>query len=227
MILAIRPEPGCSATVAAGAALGVAIEACPLSQVRPLEWSLPAGEFGGLLLGSANALRFGGRFVDKLVDMPVYAVGEMTAAAARAHGFTVARTGRTGLQPLIDELAGQKLRLLRIAGRERVPLSPPTGIAIETAIAYETVPLPLPAPVAERLCGGALVLLHSGAAAAHFAAECDRLAVQRGAIRIAALAPRIAEAAGAGWALVRSAAEPSEPALLALAADMCHEPPSR
>ena len=226
MILAIRPEPGCSATVAAGRAFGLTIEACPLSQVRPLEWSLPAGEFDGLLLGSANALRHGGSLVDKLVDKPVYAVGETTAVAARERGFAVARIGSGGLQQLLDELSGDTLRLLRIAGSEQVPLSPPAGITIESVTAYEAVALPLPAEVAERLAGGALVLLHSGAAAAHFAAECDRLAVRRGAIRLAALAPRIAEAAGAGWARVRSAAQPSDPALLALAADMCHEPPS-
>jgi uroporphyrinogen-III synthase len=80
--------------------------------------------------------------------------------------------------------------------------------------------------VGRRLGEGALVLLHSAAAARHFAAECERLAVQRGAIRLAALGPRIAEAAGAGWADVRSATEANEPALLALARDMCHEPPS-
>ena len=45
------------------------------------------------------------------------------------------------------------------------------------------------------------------------------------AIALAALAPRVAEAAGGGWREVRCASEPSEAALLALACDMCHEPP--
>ena len=73
---------------------------------------------------------------------------------------------------------------------------------------------------------GGLVLLHSAAAARHFATECDRLAIHRGDIRLAALGQRIAEAAGAGWAALRSAAEPNEAALLALAREMCHDPPS-
>ena len=47
---------------------------------------------------------------------------------------------------------------LRLAGREQVPLTPPAGCSIETVIAYESVPLPLPGEVAERLGGGALVL---------------------------------------------------------------------
>jgi uroporphyrinogen-III synthase len=227
MILTIRPEPGSSATVDAGKALGLEIEGCPLSAIQPLKWLLPEGEFDGLLLGSANALRHGGPLVDKLVDKPVYAVGAATSAAAREAGFAVARTGHGGLQALLDGLAGERLRLLRIAGRERVAIDPPTGIAVETVAAYESVPLPLPSEFAPRLGQGSIVLLHSAAAARHFAAECERLAVQRGAIRLAALGSRIAEAAGAGWGEARFAAEPNEAALLALARDMCHEPPPR
>ena len=225
MILAIRPEPGCSATIAAGKALGLAIEACPLSELRPLEWALPTGEFDGLLLGSANGLRHGGPLVDKFADKPVYAVGEATAAVARERGFAIVRIGTGGLQDLLDGLAGTSLRLLRIAGRERVPLEPPAGVAIETVTAYESMALPLPAPVAERLREGALVLLHSAASARQFAAECDRLAVQRRAIRLAAIGPRVVEAARTGWAEARSVTRPSGAALLALARDMCHEPP--
>ena len=44
-ILAIRPEPGCSATVLAGKSAGLAIEACPLLEVRCLPWTVPAGGF--------------------------------------------------------------------------------------------------------------------------------------------------------------------------------------
>lgn len=225
-ILAVRPEPGCGATVAAGKAAGLDIEACPLFAIQAVPWSLPPGEFDGLLLGSANALRAGGPLVDNLVDKPVYAVGETTAAAARRRGFEVAQVGRGRLQEVVEGLAGQGLRLLRLAGREQVPLTPPAGCSIETVIAYESVPLPLPGEVAERLGGGALVLLHSAAAARHFAAECDRLAVHRGDIRLAALASRIGDAAGTGWAALRWAAEPNEAALLAVAREMCHDLPS-
>jgi uroporphyrinogen-III synthase len=225
-ILAIRPEPGSSATVAAGEAVGLTIEACPLSELRPLPWSIPPGQFDGLLVGSANALRFGGPLVDNLVGKPVYAVGETTAEAARRRGFQVARVGHGGLQALLDSLAGESLHLLRLAGRERVPLTPPPGIAIEAATLYESIALPLPERAAEHLQTGALVLLHSAAAARHFAAECGRLAIHRGEIRLAALSLRIGEAAGTGWAALRSAAEPNEAALLALAREMCHDLPS-
>jgi len=82
----------------------------------------------------------------------------------------------------------------------------------------------MPASLAETLGEGALVLLHSAVAARHFGAECDRLAIVRKSIGIAALGPRIAAAAGEGWDRVRSASEPREAALLALAREMCHEP---
>jgi uroporphyrinogen-III synthase len=220
MILTVRSEAAASATVAAGKALGLDIESRPLSEIRPLEWALPAGDFDGLLVGSANAIRHGGALVDNLVEKPVYAVGEATAAAARERCFAIARTGTSNLQALLDSLAGERLRLLRIAGRERTAVDPPIGIAVETVAAYESSALPLRDP----LPAGALVLLHSAAAARHFAAECDRLGIHRGAIRFAALSDRIAEAAGAGWMEARTAASPNEGALLALARDMCHEP---
>jgi uroporphyrinogen-III synthase len=225
-ILAIRPEPGCSATLAAGKAVGLTIIASPLSELRPVPWTMPPGHFDGLLLGSATALRLGASLVDKLVEKPVYAVGKATAEEARRRGFHVVRTGHGGLQALLDSLAGQNLRLVRLAGRERVPLSPPAGISLETATAYESIGLPLPDYAADHLRSGALVLLHSAAAARHFASECDRLVIHRGDIQLAALGPRIAEAAGAGWAALRSATGPNEAALLALAREMCHEPGS-
>jgi uroporphyrinogen-III synthase len=226
IVLAIRPEPGCGATVAAGKAAGLAIERCPLFEIAPVPWLLPPGHFDGLLLGSVNALAHGGELVEKLVDKLVYAVGKTTAEAARKRGFAIARADRSNLQDLVDRLAGERLRLLRLAGREHVPLEPPEGIAVETVIAYESRVLPLPAAMAETLRQGALVLLHSAAAARHFAAECERLAVHRGDIRLAALSPRIAQAAGGGWSAVRAAAEPNDVALLALAGEMCHNPPS-
>ena len=221
-VVAIRPEPGCSATVEAGREVGLAIERWPLFEVRPLAWEPPrADEVDALLLGSANAVRHGGARLEPFRAKPAYAVGDSTAAAAEEAGFAIAAVGRGGLQPLLDTLAGP-LRLLRVTGAEHVPLTPPAGVAIQTRIAYESAPLALPPELAQRLGAGSLVMLHSAAAARHFAAECDRLAVPRRSVGLAALGPRIASAAGEGWREVRSASEPREAALLALAREMCH-----
>jgi uroporphyrinogen-III synthase len=199
------------------------IEGHPLFDIRPLAWDPPPTEtVDALLLGSANAVRHAGPALAAFRGKPVYAVGAATAAAAESAGFTIAAAGRGELQALLDTLAGP-LRLLRLTGAEHVPLVPPAGVEIVTRIAYESVPLPLSQALAEKLGEGALVLLHSAAAARHFAAECARRGVPRSAISLAALGPRIAGAAGEGWGDVRSASEPSEAALLALAGQMCHE----
>ena len=225
-IIAIRPEPGCAATIAAGREAGLAIESWPLFEVRPVAWDAPLPDaFDALLLGSANALRHGGAALAAYRGKPAYAVGEATADAARAAGLEIAAIGSGGLQAVLDTEAGLPPRLLRIAGAEHVPLTAPGGVTLLTRIAYESVALPLAPELTERLAEGALVLLHSAAAARHFAGECSRLGVAREKLALAALGSRIATAAGPGWCAVRSAEQPREAALLALAADMCHEPP--
>ncbi len=225
-LLALRPQPGLDATLDKARAMGLAITGLALSEIRAVAWDCPdpAG-IDGLLIGSANALLHGGENLARLTAKPVYAVGEATAAAARAAGFTVAMTGSGGLQGVLDAIA-PPCHLLRIAGEEHVPLTPPEGVTFAEVIAYRSVPLPLD-PVTPLLAEGkALVLLHSAATARHFAEECDRLGVPRARITLAALGPRIAAAAGAGWAAVHIAPQPDEGALLQLAFDLCGEPRS-
>jgi len=129
-------------------------------------------------------------------------------------------TGSGGLQGVLDAVP-PPARLLRIAGEEHVELAVPEGIALETVIAYRSVPMPLD-PVAELLGrGGVLVLLHSAAAARHFAEECDRLGLARGRVALAALGPRIAAGAGEGWQAIHVAATPDDTALLEMARNVC------
>ena len=66
-----------------------------------------------------------------------------------------------------------------------------------------------------------VVALHSAEAARHFALECQRLKIDRIQIALACIGARVSEAAGTGWAKVRSAPSPDDTALLALAAEMC------
>ncbi|MFN4020000.1 MAG: uroporphyrinogen-III synthase [Erythrobacter sp.] len=221
--LALRPEPGLSATLDKARATGLAITGLPLSEIRAVAWDCPdPALYDGLLIGSANAILHGGEHLARLTGRPVYAVGEATAEAARAAGFTVALVGRGGLQGVLDAIC-PPCRLLRIAGEEHVPLSAPDGVSFDTVIAYRSAMLPLD-PAAPLLASGkALVLLHSAATARHFAAECDRLGLARGRIALAALGPRIAAAAGEGWGAVHTAARPDEAAVLALACDLCQK----
>lgn len=220
-VIAIRPEPGCAATVAAARAKGLEAEGYPLFAVRPLDWDLPTEGHDALLVGSANALRHGGPKLTQLRHLPVYAVGETTAKAARDAGSSIAASGVGGLKDLLDQLNPAHRSLLRLAGRERVALNAPPGVIVSERVVYASEPLAMPPELARRLSGGGVVLLHSAAAAGHFAAECDRLGIARGGIVLAAIGPRVAEAAGAGWRAVESAPEPTDAALLALAAGLC------
>jgi uroporphyrinogen-III synthase len=225
-LIALRPQPGLAGTLEKARAMGLAITGCALSEIRAVAWECPdpAG-IDGLLIGSANAILQGGANLSSLTAKPVYAVGEATAAAARAAGFTVAMTGSGGLQGVLDSIAPPS-HLLRIAGEEHVPLTPPAGVTFAGVIAYRSAPLPLDAAALLLEGGDALVLLHSAATARHFAAECERLGIPRAGVTLAALGPRIADAAGAGWGAVHTADRPDEAALLQLAFDLCSKPRS-
>lgn len=223
-VFAIRPEPGLAATVAAGRALGISIAGHPLTEVRPVTWDRPVDNaFDALLLGSANAVRHAGPVLAYWRGRVAHVVGAATAEAAREAGFAAGLVGRGGLQDVIDALAGRgPMRLLRLAGAKRTALSPPPGVTIETRVVYRLACREISPGFAARLEDGGIVLLHSGEAARHFAAECGRLGIARARISLAALAPRIAQAAGAGWRDVRVAPQPTDSALLAMVRDMCH-----
>jgi uroporphyrinogen-III synthase len=222
-LVVIRPEPGNAATVAEAGKLGFSAISASLFAIEPRAWDAPdPATIDGLLIGSANAIRHAGSDLQVFEKKPVYAVGETTAQAAFEAGFTVAQAGQGGLQQLLNALAGQRLTLLRLAGEDHVPLTPPAGIEPVTRIVYASVPQPMTDDLAAALQSGAVVPLHSAAAARHFAVECDRLGIDRGRIALAALGPRIAGAAGEGWRAVEAAADPTDAALLALAGHMCH-----
>jgi uroporphyrinogen-III synthase len=115
-LVVIRPEPGCSASVGAARAARMEAHGYPLFEVSAKSWEAvsPAG-FDALLIGSANVFRHGGPGLRALTALPVLAVGETTAEAARAAGFTIAATGSGGLQKLLDTLPKNCRRVLRLA----------------------------------------------------------------------------------------------------------------
>ncbi|PZQ54628.1 MAG: uroporphyrinogen III synthase [Novosphingobium pentaromativorans] len=230
-IIVIRPEPGTSATVAAAGKLGLHAQGFPLFAVSPLAWDPVAREdVDALLLGSANALRHGGSGIAGYRGLPAYVVGARTAEAAREAGLEVVQVARGGLQSVMADLAPGHHRLLRLAGRERVELVLPAGHTMITREVYASRPRPFPPELAALLERQAIVLLHSGEAAAHFAAECERLTIDRSRIALACIGPRVAHRAGGrtgkGWAKSLNANAPEDAALLALAAEMCKDFPS-
>lgn len=208
--MVLRPEPGNTQTARRLVAAGFVARQRPLFAVRPLPWTAPdpAGH-DALLLTSANAIRHAGAELALLQRLPVVAVGEATAAAARDAGLTVALTGARDAGAAAELAHGHGLtRLLHLAGREHKAVR-----GVEVIAVYTSDPLPV-AP--GELTGGSArtALLHSARAARRFAALLDRDGANRSEWALAALSPAVAGAAGQGWARVLVAADPTDAALV-------------
>lgn len=220
-VVAIRPEPGLSSTLAKGRALGLEMHGFPLSRAEPVEWQAPdPARFDALLIGSANAIRHGGEQLDLLKRLPVHAVGAATADAAKAAGFVVAQTGEGGLQNVLDH-AAKPLSYLRLSGEARVDLAVPDGSGIEERVVYRMADLEFPEGAKTVLEQGPTVLLHSAGQARQFCSECNRLNLPSAIFSIAALGPRIAAAAGEGWRTIHVAERPDDDHLLAMVKRLC------
>ncbi|NVD43559.1 uroporphyrinogen-III synthase [Qipengyuania atrilutea] len=222
-LVIIRGEPSASRTLAAARDAGIDARAFPLFEAQALPWE-PAdpARYDALLIGSANAVRHGGSALADLKRLPVYAVGQATAAAAREAGFDIAHVGSGGLQNVLDRLGSEPpLRLLRLAGEKHVPLTPPARTRMDTRIVYRIDDKPFPSALTGMLKDGAVAALHSAEAALHFRSECERAELDLSRIALFVIGPRVAAAAGPGWASVNSASTPDDTALLALAQGMC------
>ena len=211
--LVLRPAPGNAATCARLTARGIAAVALPLFAVRPVAWTIPAEAHDALLLTSANAVRHAGDGLARLAHLPVWAVGEATATAARAAGLRVAGTGADGIADVAAR-AGTT-RLLHLAGRDHVALPGTTQVVVYASEA-------LPRRSAELAAAeDAVALLHSPRAARVFAAL---LPVPPAHVRIAALSDAVAAAAGSGWARCLVADARSDAALVDAAAALAIDP---
>jgi uroporphyrinogen-III synthase len=215
-LFVLRPEPGASATLQRAAAMGIQAVALPLFAMEPLDWSVPdPRRFDGLLLTSANAVRQAGAALSRLQALPVYAVGDVTAAAARDSGFDVVQTGTGGVNALLAPIP-TGTRLLHLCGQHRRQPVDPRAEIIAVPV-YRSRALP-PPPGLSELAGQA-VAVHSPRAATRLA----ELVAEplRASVRLAAISNAAAEVCGAGWEAVATATAPSDTELLALAARLC------
>ena len=200
-IAVLRPEPANRVTAAAIEARGRRAIRLPLFEARPMAWTPPdPADFDALIITSTNALRHGGAGLKRLLPLPLYAVGQASAEAARRMGFHVAGTGGAGSAELLAlaERAGIR-RALHLAGRERTIA--PGGIVAAILTVYASDPVAVSPEQTARL-KGSVALVQSARAGARLA----ELVADRGAIAIAAISPAAAAAAGTGWERVVTAA---------------------
>lgn len=221
-LLVTRAEPGATATAARIAATGADALVAPLLVIEPLVWTPPEGRFDALALTSANAARHAGPGLAAFAHLRCLAVGGATAAAARAAGLADVTSVDGDAQALFDAAAGLS-RVLHLTGRDRTAVVLQSGLTVVAVPVYRARLVSLADAAVQALEEGGIdaVLLASARTARHFAAECDRLGLDRATIAIAAISPAVAAAAGPGWRAVAVAAAPNDTALLAAAGVAC------
>ena len=116
-VLVTRPQPDGETTAAALRAKGFEVLEAPMLRFEPVVFRGDMdGRYGAVILTSANALRgIEPRLKShRLLELPLFAVGEQTAAAARRAGFTQvisAKGDATDLRDLV--LASVKAKQLK------------------------------------------------------------------------------------------------------------------
>jgi uroporphyrinogen-III synthase len=233
--LIIRPQPDADRDVAGLARYAVPAVAIPVMQAitMPVTWPEP-GRFQGIVLTSRHA-------VDRLQaapdaaawrDLPVFAVGHATAAAAAAAGFGPIITGPgngAGLVPVIATYFGSTPALdqPRLVwpgavdiGFDMVAALAPYGIQLDPVVVYQMAPRP---DVSDTI-RAELATVQDGALVAMSARSVslwrDAMdAAGRGPDRISLIAgsDAIAAAAGDGWRETFVARYPRRSRLLAIA----------
>lgn len=227
-VLVTRPEPGGSETAARVAALGWQPVPAPALVLTPRRFAIPRGVQALLLTSRAAA-----RALPPPVALPLLAVGEATAEAARAAGWPAEAAGGTAAD--LARLAAARLDpaggplLLAVGEGYGLDLAADLrarGFRVLRRIAYAARPAPgLPAAALAALRAGRIgsVLFHSPRSARCAITLMRAAGIGEEAARIAVLAisPRVAEAARRAlapfvWQAIRVAARPEESALLAL-----------
>lgn len=213
-LFVLRPEPGASETAARARALGLQPVVAPLFAIQRVQGPpVDPGRHEAVLLTSANGARHA---PTGLTGLLCFAVGEGTAAAARAAGFSEVRTGPCDGAAAAAMMAGAGVKkAIHLCGSEHLAVEA-AGVAIDRHVVYSAEPVP-----AERFEGPGVALIHSARAGARLAL----LAGDRSTIAIAAISPSAAQAAGEGWAAKAVAAAPRDQALLEVAAKLCNHGP--
>ena len=221
-VLVTRPHTDAARTAALIRAAGHEALVHPLMRIVPREGAL-AGTVraDALAVTSANGLRAyaaaGGP------RLPVFAVGETSAAEAGTLGFEVAGTAEGDVRSLAGLIASASPgRVLHVSGAraagDLAGALAAAGVPCERAVLYDAVEADaLPgAATADIRRGLDWTMLHSPRSALLLTrlVRAAGLADAFRGVRLAALSPAVAEAAGLPFAETRVAARPASSALV-------------
>jgi uroporphyrinogen-III synthase len=214
-IVILRPEPAATRTAEMVADHGLTAIKLPLFAIEPVDWPAPdPAAYDGLLLTSANGLRFAGPQIEHFKSLPVYAVGSASADCASKRGFLVAAVGASGVHEILQHVS-PGTRLLHLAGRDRIDYRLPVNLWVDPAIVYRSVQLDGVdiGPIENNV-----TLVHSPRAGLRLAELAGRL---KNNVAVVAISDQTAQACGEGWKLLVSADRPDERLMVALAAELC------
>lgn len=217
-----RAEPEAHATAARVRERGAEPVLAPLLRIAPLQFDTSLDGVQALLFTSANGVRAFAE-ASPARDVRVLAVGDATAAAARAAGFADVLSAAGDVDALAAlaraELSPGRGALVHISGRHVAGdlAGGLAGFNVERRVAYEALAAEqLPEALAQPLD---VVLFHSARAAQIF---CALGAPDAARLTACCLSQAVAEAANAAaWRRLVVAPAPREAALL----DACLPPP--
>ena len=229
-VVVTRPQADSERTAAALRARGYEVLIAPLMRVAPVKADLSGG-WGGVIITSANApgAIAGNPARAALSKLPLFAVGQRTADAARAAGFSNVTSAGGDVRDLVrlvaERHADASAPLLYLAGEDRaadlVAELAVHAIAAEMVVVYRAVTAPFPPELTAALKAGAVdaVLHFSKRSAENYIAGARQAGIieQAVAVRHLCLARPIAEPlTGAGAGSIGVAKRPDEAALIGL-----------
>jgi uroporphyrinogen-III synthase len=229
-LVVTRPQADSERTAAVLRARGHEVLVAPLLRVEPAAADL-SGSWGGVIITSANApgVIAGNPACKALFKLPLFAVGQRSADAAREAGFAdVTSAGgdvRDLVQLIAERHADASAPLLYLAGEERaadlVAELVAHGIAAEMVVVYRAVTAPFPPELSAALKAGEVdaVLHFSKRSAENYIAGARQAGIIELAlaVRHLCLSRPIAEPlSGAGAGSIAVAKRPDEAALIGL-----------
>jgi uroporphyrinogen-III synthase len=228
--LVTRPAADAAPLAAALRARGIEPVIAPLLTITPRPEALPRlDDVRALLFTSANGVRvFAAASARR--DLPVFAVGSATAAAARTAGFAAVESADGDVEALATLVAARRQpsdgKLMHVAGTtlagDLAGRLGALGFEVATAALYDAQPAERLEPaVADDLAAGRIdwVLLFSPRTAATFARlvrDAGRADALKRCTALCLSAPVAETVASLPWHAIRTATKPDQDALLAL-----------